>query len=288
MSEAPSRGSHPTSPRPEGGAATATSLPLPSRVWAVLPARAASTRLPGKVLLDETGLPLFVHSAHNVARCAGIGRVVVATDSNDVLHAGAAHGIEVVMTRSDHPSGTDRVREAVDNLSSNDSASVEVILNVQADEPDVDIADLDRLLEAFSSSEVQIATLAAELGPEERESPSVVKVVRDARGDALYFSRAPIPSEAHPRPGAAGTGLARRHVGVYGFRPAALTRFTELPVGELERQENLEQLRWLEAGERIRVLDARHVPRGIDTRDDYESFVARTRAGDGVNRQTDA
>ena len=238
---------------------------------AILPARLGSTRLPEKMLLAETGRPLFVHAAQNVARCARLARVLVATDSDQLVRAGLAHDVQVVMTRADHPSGSDRVREALDGL---DSAGIDVVLNVQADEPDVDPHDLERLVDSFADPEQQIATLATSLRSRaEYSDPNVVKVVRDARGNALYFSRAPIPSDAHPRAGAPGLDCARRHIGVYAFRPEALRRFCDLGPSALERQENLEQLRWLEAGQRIKILDTEHLPSGIDTREDYDAFV---------------
>jgi len=247
------------------------------RAVALLPARLASTRLPRKMLLAETGSPLFVHAAENAARCKDLGRVVVATDSAEIESAGRAAGVEVVMTDPAHPSGTDRVHEAYGSL----GESFDVVLNVQGDEPDVEPDDLSRLIAAFADTEVAVATLAGECETEaETRDESVVKVVRDGAGDALYFSRSSIPSRSHVRESAENRDASAilRHVGVYAFRPAALERFCALPVGRLEQLESLEQLRWLEAGERMRVVSAGHVPRGIDTRKDYEEFVARRNA----------
>lgn len=244
------------------------------RALAVLPARLGSTRLARKVLLDETGAPLFVHSARNVARCAEIARVVVATDSEEVRAAGAQADVEVVMTAADHPSGTDRVNEVVGAI----GAGYDVVVNVQADEPEVDPEDLARLVRAFVADAVEAATLCTPIVTDaELAAPSAVKVVRDAAGNALYFSRAPIPSRAHARADAPEQPRGLRHLGVYAFRPAALAAFCALPVSHLEATENLEQLRWLEAGRRMRVLDAAHAPRGIDTRADYDAFVERVR-----------
>ena len=247
----------------------------PLRALAVLPARLASTRLERKVLLDETGLPLFAHTARQVSRCDAIERVLVATDSEQVLEWGTRLDIEVVMTDADHPSGTDRVQEAVEQLGS----AFDVILNVQADEPDVEPEDLRRLVRAFECETVQAATLATPLlSADDLASPNVVKVTRDAQGRALYFSRAPIPCRSHARDTdqvSAGAPLALRHVGVYAYRPDALARFCSLEKGTLELAENLEQLRWLEAGHPMTVVDAEHTPRGIDTREDYDAFVQR-------------
>jgi len=242
---------------------------------AILPARLHSTRLPRKMLLAETGRPLIEHSARNTLGAGVFERVVVATDSREILAALEAAGIECVMTREDHASGTDRVREAVASLRLWD---LDVVVNVQGDEPELAREDLVRLVGAFEDPGVRVATLCAPLGvADEAASPQLVKVVRDARGDALYFSRAPIPCGAHARAGA-NSALMRRHVGVYGFRPRALAHFCDLPIGALEAQENLEQLRWLEAGERLRVLDIAHAPLGIDTRPEYDAFVARCKS----------
>jgi 3-deoxy-manno-octulosonate cytidylyltransferase (CMP-KDO synthetase) len=255
------------------GAATPQRPPL--RTVAVIPARIGSTRLPRKILLAETGLPLFVHSARNVERCAAIERVVVATDSEEVQRAGAAVGVEVLLTSPAHQSGTDRVHEALGLL----GERYDVVINVQADEPDVEPHDLAALVAAFGDPGTCAATLSSAVTDEdELVSANVVKVVCDAQGDALYFSRARIPDARHARPGVSADGAVRRHVGVYAFRPDALARFCALPPSRLEALENLEQLRWLEAGERMRVLPATRVPRGIDTRIDYEAFVARAAA----------
>lgn len=243
------------------------------RTVAILPARIGSRRLPRKMLLAETGRPLFLHSAENVARCQAVDRVVIATDSEEILEAGAKAGIEMIRTLTNHPSGTDRVHEALGRL----DASFDVVLNVQADEPDVEPHDLARLIGAFADADVEAATLFGAIDdPAVLESRSVVKVVRDRVGDALYFSRSPVPDRTHAREGPApDEPCSGRHVGVYAFRPDALRDFCSLPVGQLEALESLEQLRWLEAGRRMRVIEARHVPLGIDTRADYDAFVAR-------------
>lgn len=239
---------------------------------AILPARLGSTRLPAKVLLEETGRPLFVHTAQAVARAARVSRVLVATDDERVVAAAAANGVEAVMTSPTHPSGTDRVHEAAEG-----AGTYPVLLNVQADEPEVEPAELDQLVAAFADPEVEAATLAAPISdPAELAASSVVKVVRDAAGDALYFSRSAVPDRSHAREGDdPQRPLGLRHVGVYAYRPSALADFCALPPSALERAENLEQLRWLEAGRRMRVLDARRAPRGIDTEADYRAFVAR-------------
>jgi 3-deoxy-manno-octulosonate cytidylyltransferase (CMP-KDO synthetase) len=266
--------------------ATAASRELGSpRAVAVIPARLASTRLERKMLLAETGQALVVHTARNAARCAALSRVIVATDSPEIEAVVRDAGLEASMTSPAHRSGTDRVLEALEQLADD---SIEVVLGLQGDEPDLAPEDLTRLVAAFADPAVQAATLCHALTePEEVRSPERVKLVRDANGRALYFSRAPIPAvAAHGTDGADGADGAGDsdgepahlgHIGVYAWRPAALKRFCAMPVGALERRESLEQLRWLEGGEQMLVLDAAQRPRGIDTAADYAAFVARTR-----------
>jgi 3-deoxy-manno-octulosonate cytidylyltransferase (CMP-KDO synthetase) len=256
-----------------------------TRALAIVPARLASQRLPRKMLLAETGLPLCVHTALAAARSRSLAQVVIAADSEEVAAAAAAHGIQAVLTPPALQSGTDRVHAAFSALGMREDWGV--VLNVQGDEPELDPSGLDRLVAAFEDPQVEVATLCAPLASAaEAEAPQVVKVVADARGDALYFSRSPIPARLPPagtagasaRPDApAWLSAARRHLGVYAFRPAALAEFCALEPGRLERLETLEQLRWLEAGRRIRVLEAAHVSLGIDTREDYDAFVERER-----------
>ncbi|MAF65965.1 MAG: 3-deoxy-manno-octulosonate cytidylyltransferase [Planctomycetes bacterium] len=243
--------------------------PSALRAVAIIPARLDSNRLARKMLLAETGRALFAHPAEAVAACGAIGRVVVATDSDEIVAAAAAEGIEALLTDPAHACGTDRVKEALDLL----GEEPDVVVNVQGDEPEIAGADLESLVGAFADPRVEVATLAAPLGDEElARARDVVKVVMDAAGDALYFSRSPIPDRSHARAGARAPSW--RHIGVYAFRPAALARFCALPAGALETTESLEQLRWLEAGGRMRVLEAARAPAGIDTAEDYARFVA--------------
>jgi 3-deoxy-manno-octulosonate cytidylyltransferase (CMP-KDO synthetase) len=255
------------------------------RAVAIVPARLGSRRLARKMLLAETGLPLFAHTARNLERCGALERVVVATDSEEIAARARELSIEAVLTRADHASGTDRVHEALQAL----ELACDVVVDVQGDEPELDPLDLERLIAAFADETVEAATLCGRFASaEEAAAPQAVKVVRDARGDALYFSRSCVPHRAGAGGAYAREGarpwleVVRRHVGVYAFRPDALARFVALPAGELEASENLEQLRWLEAGRRMRVVEAGHVALGIDTREDYDAFVARVATrGDG-------
>jgi 3-deoxy-manno-octulosonate cytidylyltransferase (CMP-KDO synthetase) len=254
------------------------------RAVAIVPARLGSVRLPRKMLLAESGLPLIVHTLQNVRRCAAFQRIVVAADDAEVVAAVARAGGETVMTRVDHVSGTDRVHEAACAI---DAASFDVVVNVQGDEPELAPEDLLRLVAVFADRDVEAATLCGRFGDaDEARATQTVKVVRDARGNALYFSRSLIPhraddpSRAYARADAdPWLEVVRRHIGVYAFRPSALTAFVATPRGVLERLENLEQLRWLEVGRRMRVVEASNVPLGIDTRADYDAFVERVRSG---------
>jgi 3-deoxy-manno-octulosonate cytidylyltransferase (CMP-KDO synthetase) len=248
------------------------------RALAVVPARLGSTRLPRKMLLRESGRYLFEHTVLGVRRARALARIVLATDSEEILAAARAVGIEALSTSSAHQSGTDRVHEAFEQLVARGEGPFDVVLNVQGDEPEVNGETLDPLIGAFADPAVHLATLCTPLvDARAAQDPSVVKVVLDRNGDALYFSRAPIPALA---PNARPSTPLRfwRHVGVYAFRPAALRAFCALPRGELEQRESLEQLRWLEAGERIRVLAASEGSVGIDTPEHYSEFLARERS----------
>lgn len=231
------------------------------RVVAVIPARFASERLPGKPLAEIHGKPMIVRVMERAQRARGIDRVLVATDDPRIADAVSAHGGEAVMTSPHCQSGTDRVAEAVRGL----EAEFGVVLNVQGDEPLLEPIALEILVGAFRDAAVRMATLARPLQPEERELPQVVKVVRNRLGDALYFSRAAIP---FVRDGGRFENLA--HVGIYGFRRAFLSEFARLPSTPLERAEKLEQLRALEHGVPIRVLATPYAGFGVDTPEDLE------------------
>lgn len=235
----------------------------------VIPARLASIRLPGKPLADIAGVPMIVHVWRRACD-AGIGPVVVACGDREIALAVRAAGGEAVMTRPDHPSGSDRVFEAVEAV--DPEAAHDIVVNVQGDLPTLDPAVIGAVLEPLADPLVDIATLVAEItDPAERDDPNAVKVAvaiaPGARiGRALYFSRLAVPS---------GDGPLYHHIGIYGFRRAALARFVGLPPGILERRERLEQLRALEAGMRIDVACVDTVPDGVDTPADLERARAR-------------
>jgi 3-deoxy-manno-octulosonate cytidylyltransferase (CMP-KDO synthetase) len=233
----------------------------------VIPARFASERLPGKPLLSETGKPLIQHVYEQVRRARLPDEVVVATDDRRIYDAVRRFGGKVVMTSREHASGTDRVAEAARGLPH------AFVINVQGDEPEIEPALIDRLARTLKEDrKADWVTAARPLrGSRALAEPGVVKVVVDREGYALYFSRAVIP---HDR----ARGIPARalvHVGIYGFRREALLRFARTPPSALERAERLEQLRALEHGQRIRVLETRRASRSIDTPGDYRRFVSR-------------
>jgi 3-deoxy-manno-octulosonate cytidylyltransferase (CMP-KDO synthetase) len=235
-----------------------------SRILVLIPARMAATRLPGKPLLDIAGLPMIVHVLRR-AQAAGIGRVAVATDAMEIAAIVSAHGGEAVMTRTDHPSGSDRIYEALGSLDPQGHA--EIIVNLQGDFPTILPDNIRDVLPPLDDTAVDIATLAAEIhSQEEASNPNVVKAVGSPIGPrrlrALYFTRATAPH---------GDGPRYHHIGLYAYRRAALERFVRLPPSPLELQEKLEQLRALEAGMRIDVTIVDTVPRGVDTPADIET-----------------
>ena len=235
----------------------------PMSTLVLIPARMASTRLPGKPLAGISGKPMIVHVAQR-AHESGLGRVVVATDTDAVAEVVRAHGFEAVMTRADHESGSDRIFEALQAL--DPDGAVEIVVNVQGDLPTVDPRIVRAALKPLDERSVDIATLGVEITrDEERTNPNVVKIVgspiSDSRLKALYFTRATAPW---------GEGPLYHHIGLYAYRRAALERFVSLPPSPLERRERLEQLRALEAGMRIDVELVDSVPLGVDTPEDLE------------------
>jgi 3-deoxy-manno-octulosonate cytidylyltransferase (CMP-KDO synthetase) len=232
-------------------------------VLIIIPARMAATRLPGKPLLDIAGEPMILHVLRR-AQAAKLGPVVVATDAEVIAACVEKAGGRAVMTRADHPSGSDRIYEALDIVDPDRRAKI--IVNVQGDLPTLPPADVKAALGPLSDPAVDIATLAAEISSaEDGFNPNVVKVVgtqvAPRRLRALYFTRAPAPY---------GEGPLYHHIGLYAFRRAALVRFVALPPSPLERRERLEQLRALEAGMRVDVTIVDSVPLGVDTPDDLE------------------
>lgn len=229
----------------------------------LIPARLKATRLPDKPLADIGGEPMIVHVWRRAME-AEVGRVVVATDSEEVRAAIRTAGGEAVMTRADHASGSDRIFEALSRI--DPDADRDVVINVQGDLPTLEPRLIRACLAALSKREVHIATLAAEIrDAEERTNPNVVKVVGTASGPgvlrALYFTRATAPW---------GDGPLYHHIGLYAYKRSALERFVGLRPSPLEQRERLEQLRALEDNMRIDVAIVDTVPLGVDTPEDLE------------------
>lgn len=236
----------------------------------IIPARHASSRLPGKPLLKQTGKYLVQHVYERACQARKASSVIVATDDPRIVAAVQNFGGQVVMTRRDHPSGTDRIAEAARQL------DAEVIVNLQGDEPLIDPAALDLLPELLEGdAEADVATLAVPISSEAQwRNPNCVKVVRDASCRALYFSRSPIPFVREGQPDfAAEPPQFLQHLGLYAYRRDFLLRLADMPLSPLEDLERLEQLRWLALGRKIHVGLVRHAGRGVDTYEDYQQFV---------------
>ena len=256
----------------------------PSMPLVVIPARMASTRLPGKPLADIAGEPMIVHVWRR-AREAEIGRVVVACAEAEIAETVRARGGEAVLTRADHPSGSDRVFEALGAVDG--AGACDAVVNLQGDLPAIEPAAIRAAVDALGDAAVDIATLVAEtFDPGERDDPNVVKAVVSFAGPgagrvgrALYFTRAAAPS---------GEGPLYHHVGLYAYRRAALERFVRLPPSALEKREQLEQLRAIEAGMRIDAALIDTVPAAVDTPADLAGmrrlFAARQGGTQVVSR----
>ncbi len=230
----------------------------------LIPARMASTRLPGKPLAEICGLPMIVHVAKRACE-ANVGRVVVAVDDDAVQKAVSKAGFEAVMTRRDHQSGSDRIHEAL--LAADPQGRCEIIINVQGDLPTIDPAAIRASLRPLlDNPATDIATLTVEIHDEdEKTNPNVVKIIGSPLGEsrlkALYFTRATAPY---------GDGPLYHHIGLYSYRREALARFVSLPPSTLEKRESLEQLRALEYGMRIDAEIIETIPLGVDTPADLE------------------
>lgn len=242
---------------------------------AVIPARYASTRLPGKPLLADTGKPLVQHVVEAALLARSLDRVIVATDDQRIADAVLRFGGEVRMTRADHPSGTDRIAEVVAGL-----PKAGIIVNLQGDEPEISPEALDQVVRLLKDDpDAPMATLCTPIRDEAvYRNPSSVKVVRSASGRALYFSRSPLPCYRDGLP-PTGSVLGHLHLGLYAYRRDFLLKLASMPPSYLEQSEKLEQLRVLEAGFPIAVGEVDEPGVGIDTPEDYRRFVDRWRRG---------
>lgn len=239
------------------------------RIAVIIPARWGAQRFPGKPLADLAGRPVVAHVVERARRARGVDVVAVATDDERIASAAERAGAEAIRT-GPAATGTDRVAEAARKL----APGADVVVNLQGDEALIEPEAIETLVAAMAGGS-EMATLARPLDEGELERTQVVKVVTDLAGDALFFSRAPIP---HRRAGGQSP-LARAHVGIYAFTAAFLQRFASLPPGRLEAEESLEQLRALEHGHRIRVADTAYRGFGIDTPEDLERARAVLAAG---------
>lgn len=247
-------------------------------VIAIIPARFASTRLPGKLLLDVLGKPLILHTLARAASARSISRVIVATDDERIFKVVTESGAEAVMTSGDHQSGSDRIAEVAAALPEGS-----IIVNVQGDEPLISPETIDRAVGILVDDPgADVSTVCEAIGsPTDVFSPNIVKVVVNANGDALYFSRSPIPflrDEVNRAGGLAfalkdDPGLIRhfkKHTGLYVYRREFLLKYTKMPQSALERAELLEQLRILENGGRIKIVEVEQSSIGVDTAKDLE------------------
>lgn len=259
-------------------------------ILGIIPARYASTRFPGKPLIDIQGKSMIRHVVEAAQRATKLDRVVVATDDGRIADHVRAFGGEVVMTRDDHPSGTDRCWEAVQQILDfrfsildsngpikNQKSKIEnrsYVLNIQGDEPFLDPAQIDELAEVLDGT-VELATQMIRVDSAELlHDPGEAKIVLNDRREAMYFSRQAIPFLKNVAPDQWHLHHDYyRHVGMYAYRVDVLERLCQLPPSPLERAESLEQLRWLEAGYRIQLVETRHDSHCIDSPDDVENVL---------------
>ena len=249
-------------------------------VTAVIPARYASTRLPGKPLAEIDGRPMIQWVCERVGRASLVDAVIVATDDQRIFDAVSAFGGKVVMTAPDHPSGTDRLAEVAENLNS------EIIVNVQGDEPLIEGAVIDAAIRPMVEGDsAPVATAATRIkSREDLLNPDVVKVVTDGAGYALYFSRSPIPFDRDVAPSSMDQDKRPfwKHIGLYVYRKDFLLQYSRLARTPLEMREKLEQLRILEHGHRIRVVETAYDSLGVDSLEDLERIRKLVSAGAGA------
>jgi 3-deoxy-manno-octulosonate cytidylyltransferase (CMP-KDO synthetase) len=238
---------------------------VPRKILGVIPARLASSRFPRKVLAPIASKPMIQHVYERASQARYLTSTIIATDAEDVYEAARSFGARVRMTRSDHPSGTDRVAEIAS------AENYDIVVNIQGDEPLIDPDAIDAaILPLVHDSEIQMATLKKKIRDmREITDPNVVKVITDLAGDAIYFSRLPIPYHRDAAL-AESRDACYKHIGLYLYRRDFLLAYPTLPVGPLEQAERLEQLRALENGLKIRVVETDYESLGVDTPEDLE------------------
>ncbi len=220
----------------------------------VIPARMGSTRFPGKPLVDLCGKPM-IQWVYERSIASGVSsEVIVATPDQEIIDACASFGAKAMLTRMDHPTGTDRIAEVADTI------EADVYINVQGDEPLIDMATIRAIAEPFNDQSVHMASVYSECPPGEEDNPSVVKTVTDLKGNALYFSRHAIPYPRNPRP-----FPLKKHIGIYAYRRSVLMEYPSWPQTPLELAESLEQLRFLENGIAIRMVEGKGSVVSVDT-----------------------
>ncbi|MDQ1330796.1 MAG: 3-deoxy-manno-octulosonate cytidylyltransferase [Thermodesulfobacteriota bacterium] len=234
------------------------------KCYGIIPVRFGSTRFPGKPLADICGKPMFLHVYERAIKCTRLTKTLVATDDERIFSAAKSLGVPAVMTRTDHPSGTDRVLEAAQLLNLPDDA---IIVNIQGDEPLLEPDMLTELVGPFVSPGIEVTTLARKIGQNEAANTNQVKVVFSGTGKALYFSRAPVPFY---RDGREGSFFG--HIGLYAFRMKTLMRFVSLGPSGLETAEKLEQLRLLENDIPVHVVITAHKSIGVDCPEDINTI----------------
>jgi len=239
-------------------------------VYACIPARYNSTRFPGKVLAKDTGKFLFQHTYEQACFAKLPRKVIIAADDERIAEAAKSFGAECIMTSPDCASGTDRIAEAVASI------DVDIVVNLQADEPEIDPANIDKVAQLLiDNPDAPMATLAAEFqNAAQISDPNIVKVVTDKNSRAIYFSRSVIPYDRE-KGGVGPTNCYLRHLGIYAYRKNFLLKFTKLPQSRLEQIEKLEQLRAIENGFDILVGKVKHFCDGVDTPQQYAEFVTR-------------
>lgn len=240
------------------------------KIIAVIPARYDSTRLAGKVLLNETGKYLIQHTYESALKASRLDSIIIAADDPKVVSACSEFGAKAVMTSRSHQSGTDRIAEAVKN------SDAEIIINIQGDEPEIDSVNIDVIADLMvSNPKCQMGTLVAGFeNQQDIHNPDIVKCIVDNSGKAIYFSRCPIPYSRDVR-GIGDKSFYLRHIGIYAYRKDFLNKFTALPQSNLEKIEKLEQLRAIENGYSICTAKVNHTCAGIDTPEQYKAFVER-------------
>ncbi|MEI6594598.1 MAG: 3-deoxy-manno-octulosonate cytidylyltransferase [Bacteroidota bacterium] len=234
-----------------------------ANILGIIPARYGSTRFPGKPLIDIGGKSMIQRVYEQSLKSTSLKKIIVATDDERIAEHVLNFGGEVSITSSTHQSGTDRCAEVLQN----EKCEFDIVINIQGDEPFINPAQIDLLAVCFDDIEIQIATLIKKIVLEEDiRNPNIVKAIRNFKNEAIYFSRSPIPYRRNPE----AEISYFKHIGIYGYRSDVLKEITKLPIGNLEKAESLEQLRWVENGYRIGVKETTIESLSIDTPDDLK------------------